>query len=173
MCKLSHELHIIYVPSGSRLGYECQSHPVLQFCWFSNVCLSFILVWPHISDIVQSNEPYVVHLVNGVYCQLICVGYDRPILKDLCNHVVPGVADKWRDLGVQLLDPISGSTLDIIERNNPRDVVRCCQCMLEKWLEKTPDASWNQLLAALRSSSVQLNHLASQIEQEFIPKCEI
>ena len=111
--------------------------------------------------------------MNGVYCQLICVGYDQPILKDLYNHVVPGVADKWRVLGVQLLDPTSGSTLDIIERNNPRDVVRCCQCMLEKWLEMTPDASWNQILAALRSPSVQLHHLASQIEQEFIPKCEV
>ena len=100
----------------------------------------------------------------------LCIGFNRPILRDLYNHVVPEVAVKWKDLGIQLLDPTSGSTLDIIEKDFPRDVIKCCQCMLQKRLEKTPDASWNQLLAALKSPSVQLHHLASQIEQEFIQK---
>ena len=31
-------------------------------------------------------------------------GHCRPSLKDLCEHVVPTVADKWKDIGVHLLD---------------------------------------------------------------------
>ena len=86
--------------------------------------------------------------------------------------MVPGAAVKWRDLGVQLLDPTSGDMLDIIEKDNQNDVKECCKRMLQKWLKKTPDASWNQLLEALRSPDVELNHLANQIEQEFMKKCK-
>ena len=79
---------------------------------------------------------------------------DRPSLKDLCNHVVQKVADKWRDIGIQLIDPTSARALDIIKANHPQDVTECCKCMLEKWLNTKPDASWNQLLDALKSPSV-------------------
>ena len=40
----------------------------------------------------------------------------------------------------------------------------CCKFGLLKWLETTPDATWNQLIRALRSSSVQLDHFASHLE---------
>jgi len=36
-------------------------------------------------------------------CEYVFVGSIRPNLRDLENNVVPSVADKWRDLGVQLL----------------------------------------------------------------------
>ena len=42
--------------------------------------------------------------------------------------------------------------------------------MFKRWLE-TENASWNQLLEALRSQSVQLMYLANQIEQKFVGKC--
>jgi len=87
--------------------------------------------------------------------------------------VVPGAALKWKGLGVQLLDPTSGTELDIIEKQNHYDVKECCVHMFQKWLDKTPDASWNHVLAALRCPSVELNHLANQIEQKLIEKCEI
>ena len=32
------------------------------------------------------------------------IGSSHPLLKDLYEHVVPTIADKWRDVGVQLLD---------------------------------------------------------------------
>jgi len=86
--------------------------------------------------------------------------------------VVPGATLKWRDLGIQLLDPTSGNELDIIERDY-HNVKECCVRMFQKWLDKTPDASWNHVLAALRCPSVELNHLANQIEQKFKEKCEI
>ena len=100
------------------------------------------------------------------------LGDDRPSLKDLHNHVVQGVASKWRDLGVQLLDPDSENMLVIIERNHPQDVIECCKCVLRKWLDTKSDASWNQLLEALRSPSLQLNYLSDEIEHKFKEKCK-
>ena len=86
--------------------------------------------------------------------------------------MVPGAAVKWRDLGIQLLDPTSGDMLDIIEKECQNDVKECCMRVLQKWLDRIPDASWNQVLAALRTPPVELNNLANQIEQKLNEKCE-
>ena len=72
---------------------------------------------------------------------------------------------KWKDLGVQLLPP---ETVGTIEQNHPQNVVSCCKRVLEEWRETTTDPTWNQLIRALRSPSVQLNHLAGQLEQMLI-----
>jgi len=93
-------------------------------------------------------------------------------MKDLHSHVVPGAAARWRDLGIQLLNPTSGNTLDIIEKDNQSNTKECCMRMLQKWLEKTPDASWNDVLEALKNSSVELDHLANQIERMLKKKRE-
>ena len=42
--------------------------------------------------------------------------------------------------------------------------------MFKKWLELQNNANWDQLLKALRSPSVQLMYLASQIERMLIGK---
>ena len=83
-----------------------------------------------------------------------------------------GVADKWRDLGVQLLAPDHQGVLKIIAADHPHDVVSCCKCVLEKWLDTTTDATWDQLITALRSPSIQLHYLASQLEKTWITKCK-
>ena len=93
------------------------------------------------------------------------IGYDRPLLKDLSNHVVRVVADKYECLGEQLLGPDLAHEMRIIATSYPNDVVKCSKCVLRKWLDTTEDASWNQLIKALRSPSVQLNSFASQLEQ--------
>ena len=81
--------------------------------------------------------------------------------------MVNSVAGKWKDLGVQLLPP---EMVDIIAADHPHDVVSCCKCVLKKWLDTTTDATWNQLIKALRSPSVQLDCLAGQLEQVLIPE---
>ena len=40
--------------------------------------------------------------------------------------------------------------------------------MFKKWLEAHEDASWNQLIEALKS--IKLVHLATQIEQKLVGK---
>ena len=102
------------------------------------------------------------------------VADDRPSVKDLHNHVVEGVASKWRDFGVQLLNPVNEGIFDIIEKDHPKSIIACCQSMLRKWLETKADATWNQLLNALRSSCIQLNYLADEIEHKLREKtCKI
>ena len=93
-------------------------------------------------------------------------GDDRPILRDLYDHVVPSVADKWRDLGVKLLHPtqIEQRVLEVIAADHPHSVENCCKSMFEKWLNTQEDASWQQLLEALHT--MQLNYLAEQIDNK-------
>ena len=92
---------------------------------------------------------------------------DRPSRIDLNIHVVPSVAIKWKALGEVLLhrDIVETGYLEIIEKDNPKDVMECCKQMFIKWLETDKDASWERLITALQSSSVQLDFLAEQIKK--------
>jgi len=74
------------------------------------------------------------------------------------------VADKWEDLGVQLLRSDQHRMLNVIAKDNPKDAVSCCKCVLKKWLDTTADATWNQLLKVLESPSIGLHHLASEVK---------
>ena len=103
----------------------------------------------------------------------IRIGSDRPSLNDLYDHVVIKAADKWKDLGVNLLPQSDQERmLKVIAADNPRDVVSCCKCVLEKWLDTTTDATWNQLIKTLRIPSIQLDYLAGQLEQILITECK-
>ena len=77
--------------------------------------------------------------------------YNRPLLKDLYEHVIPSVADKWRNIGVQLLHPtlVDDRALDVITADHPHSVQECCKNILEKWLETQKDANWKQILEAI------------------------
>ena len=108
-----------------------------------------------------------------VHCETLLViimytGDDRPILRNLYDHVVPSVAHKWRDLGVKLLHPtlIEQRVLEVIAADHPHSVENCCKSMFEKWLNTQEDASWQQLLEALQT--MQLNYLADQIENKLM-----
>ena len=100
------------------------------------------------------------------------IGSDRPTLKHLYKHVVKHAAYKWRDLGVQLLEDNQIIMLDMIATNHPLDIAICCKVFM-KWLETRVDASWNQLIRALRSPTVQLISLADQLEQMMSTECKI
>ena len=106
-----------------------------------------------------------------IMMNIIRIGSDRSLLYE---HVVIKAADKWKDLGVQLLPQSDQEKmLKVIAADHPRDVVSCCKCVLEKWLDTTADATWSQLIRALRSPNIQLDHLACQLEQMLITECEI
>lgn len=59
------------------------------------------------------------------------------------------ITTKWFDLGLELVD--SRKVLRTIEADHHDDVSMCCHLMFEKWLEETPDASWEQLVTALNN----------------------
>ena len=97
-------------------------------------------------------------------CSLF-VGDQRPSLKYLNRYVRSSVGLKWHDLGIELLDQD-----DLVELNNIRaqyslDVNECCKEMFQLWLRKQLNASWNQLIEALRQPGIELDTLASKIEQ--------
>ena len=81
--------------------------------------------------------------------------------------------DKWEDLGVQLLRPDQEKALDIIAADRSHDVVSCCKRVLKKWLDTTSDATWNELIRALRRPSVELYYLADQLERMLNTKCRL
>ena len=75
------------------------------------------------------------------------------------------IATKWYELGLELLD--NNNILRVIEADHPNDVNRCCHIMFEKWLEKTPNASWSQLVTAL--DSIKMNVAANAVRKLFKP----
>ena len=100
------------------------------------------------------------------------VGSKCPSLKDLHDHVVSQVAHKWKDLGVQLLRCNQQNELNIEEADHPGNSRECCKRVFEIWLNTTADATWDQLIAALKS--VGLNHFASELNGSIRSKeCEI
>ena len=101
------------------------------------------------------------------------VDFDQPQLKDLYEHVVPSVADKWWDMGVHLLHPtlIDGRALEVIAADHSHRVEECCKSMFKRWLETQRDASWNQLLEAIRS--IGLPSLASNLEKDLIGRVSL
>ena len=93
-------------------------------------------------------------------------GTDKPTLKLLNKHVKPVISPHWRDLGVQLLEEKYTHKLNIIEKNNPKDVEACCKEMFEYWLTVDERACWNKLIIALEE--IGQNTLAANFKQNIL-----
>ena len=83
---------------------------------------------------------------------LIGVALDgRPELQELKQIMKSeGVTIKWHDIGLELLVGYNAVVLNQIRTNYPTDVNKCCTEMFNEWLQRVPDASWNQLAEALK-----------------------
>ena len=75
---------------------------------------------------------------------------------------------KWQELGVELLDNERVGQLGIIRANNNNDVSRCCSEMFSYWLKAYPNASWYELIAALRAPGVDMSGVAATVKKTFI-----
>ena len=84
---------------------------------------------------------------------MVCkyTGTDKPTLKLLMKHCRDKVAPHWYDFGIQLLENEYVDKLNIIEKNHPGDVERCCTEMFKYWLKIDTEASWNKIADALES----------------------
>ena len=102
---------------------------------------------------------------------IVFAGHNRPALKLLNKHVRKEVSSKWHDLGLELLEQEDEEKLNEIKKNNPSDVSECCKEMFQLWLRKCTNATWNQLIQALKE--VELNNLATTIEGMLMPTEEI
>ena len=81
-------------------------------------------------------------------------GNERPTLRDVCRHVVPNYAHKWRYLGDQL--HFDEAELEIIFSNFRNDSEKCCRDLMSRWLNKDSNATWDQLLTAIDNLPQQL-----------------
>lgn len=75
------------------------------------------------------------------------------------------VANRWYDIGLELLEQKDEQAVRQIKGNNVGNVAESCTKMLELWLDRQPNASWNQLIEALRAPGIELNDAASKIER--------
>ena len=70
-------------------------------------------------------------------------------ISDLWKAIVPKYAARWKDLGTQLKIPEHHlDAIAVNKVNHPSYSAECCKAMLQKWMEITPDATWDVLEAA-------------------------
>lgn len=87
---------------------------------------------------------------------------DKYLNKYVRGKVCAAGTSKWRDLGIVLMGQDAVTDLDVIRINHPNDVEECCSRMFTKWRQRTPKASWKQLIEALKE--VELTQLATELE---------
>ena len=89
------------------------------------------------------------------------------MMKKIRQLVIPKVAPKWYELGVELLNEYQENHLFIIKSDHGSDHKKCCTEMFWHWLRTDPNASWNKLVTSLRSPAVELHGVAADIEKMF------
>ena len=115
----------------------------------------------------------MLYSIYGVIVFFLPVN-DRPDDKHLNKYVKGKVCaagtDKWRELGIVLMGQDAVTDLDTIRVDYPNNVKECCSRMFTTWHQRTPKASWKQLIEALKE--VNLTQLASELEELLIPSVE-
>ena len=93
-------------------------------------------------------------------------GYGLPTIQHLTKHVLPLVAIKWHDLGLELMDAcVEDEQLSAEIKKNYHNCNECCREMFKLWIDiHAASASWNQLIQALREPSLELTEVAVKIE---------
>ena len=88
-------------------------------------------------------------------------------MKNILEFVVPLVTQKWKELGIILLqkgkDPVP--RLEAIREDHPSNSRKCCLDMFQFWLDTDTTASWEQLIIALCSNGVGLAKAAEDLKK--------
>ena len=83
-------------------------------------------------------------------------------LVQLKRYVASRIADRWYDVGIQLL--FTSEELDQIEQNCcPIPVEMCCKKMLYLWIQRNKFITANELIDAIRNSGNV--YYASQLQK--------
>ena len=75
-----------------------------------------------------------------------------PSLKDLYQYITPRYAADWKVIGTLLGLP--SATIEVIEHDNHHKAAKCCNAMLNKWLQVDTTASWGKLFTVIESPAV-------------------
>ena len=102
-----------------------------------------------------------------MYLYYVYIVSSKPTLKKLQQtKIITDVGSKWFELGIELLDEDQSTQLDIIKTNN-NEVTRRCGEMFLFWLNTHPNATWQNLVDALKAPGVELNDVAAKVETHF------
>ena len=99
-----------------------------------------------------------------MYACICTLVKSKPTKEKLLDYVIPNVTSRWYILGVKLLKD-QDLHLDVIESNHAGDNEKCCMKMFWYWLNTNTDATWLQIIDALRSPAVKLPAVAADLEK--------
>jgi len=88
------------------------------------------------------------------------------------RHVRKLIAPKWYDVGLELMEEKDVEELRVIKTDYDTNVSKACEEMLELWLRKKPESTWNQLIEAVKAPDIELNSAATKIEEMLTPSIE-
>ncbi len=83
---------------------------------------------------------------------------------DLLNSLLPK-ASRWELIGIQL--GLDKDVLDTVRANSLGGVEECLTKALQKWYNSTPNPTWKEVLAALRTPALDEIRLVKELEQKF------
>ena len=104
------------------------------------------------------------HQASGASAAVVPAS-NGPRFRDVVEALKP-VASKYKSLGVQL--ELKMNDLRAIERNYPRDCYGALEEVLDLWYRSGGDISWQTILDALRSGSMNENSLAAGIQKKYL-----
>ena len=94
----------------------------------------------------------------------LTVSYE-PKLKDLANHVAAVIPGKWMEVAIQL--DLTMGEIDSIEHDRNSSFLRF-MAVFEQWKKSCRQPyTWESLITALKSTSVNEFRLAKKLQEEF------
>ena len=82
------------------------------------------------------------------------------------SKIITAIGSKWYELGIALLDNDQLPYLESIGTKHS-ETTRCCTAMFIYWLQSHSNATWHDLVEALKSPGVELNNVAAMVEALF------
>ena len=107
----------------------------------------------------------IAHLNNYTYACIPTVLNSTPQWKDLLKLITPNYSAHWKIIGAVL--GIAKGCLDGIESCFPASSFKCCNRMLEMWLETNASVKWMDVITAIDSPAIQFD-LLPEISEDFI-----
>ena len=96
-------------------------------------------------------------------------GRSKPTIRQLQNIVIPKVAAKYYELGIELYKDSDVNHLDTIQRGCAMDFSKGCTDMLKFWRQTYGEAAtWDRLINGLKAKGLQLNAIALEIKREVV-----
>ena len=131
-------------------------HVCVGWGWVGHVKTCFITIYNY-------SNSFTVHILLPHHINTCVHSTDPPTLSDLIEHVGSSCSTKWYNLGLRL--GVNTHTLDQIEEDCQRKSNEACRKMFQAWLREKRSGTWNDVISALNSRSVNEGGVAEELEE--------